>query len=169
MLILVLLAPVVFSRGTGVCPNIQSCLTTLTTAFNTFCNVNTTPAPCSCPVEWESITMTELGTINMQSNSTQSFVIPSSVPSTACEVLVYVYVFMGTAEEFYSHMKIYTESSPTRRFEKYLSLNTYPQSAISTVSENMFFPMPSNRQIYVSLSRSHPGNIGGHINLVGYR
>ena len=169
MLILVLLAPVVFSQDTEVCPNIQSCLTTLTTAFNTFCNNNTTPAPCSCPVEWESITMTHLGSINMQSTSTQSFVIPTTVPSTACEVLVYVYVRMGNSGNYLSHMKIYTESSPTRRFEKYLPIQTYPQSAVSTVSENMFFPMPSNRRIYVRLGRSHASWLAGDINVIGYR
>ena len=169
MLILVLLAPVVFSQDTEVCPNIQSCLTTLTTAFNTFCNVNTTPAPCSCPVEWESMTMTSLGTINMQSTSTQSFVIPTTVPSTAKEVLVYTYVNKGTSQEVFCNMKIYTESSPTRRFEKYLPIKTYNQNAYSTVSENMFFPMPSNRRIYVSLSRTHPGHVFGRVNIIGYR
>ena len=165
MLILVLLAPVVFSQDTEVCPNIQSCLTTLTTAFNTFCN----PVPCSCPVDWESMTMTSLGTINMQSTTTQSFVIPTTVPSTAREVLVYTYVNKGRSQEYFSNMKIYTESSPTRRFEKYLAIKTYNQNAYSTVSENMFFPMPSNRRIYVRLSRTHPGHVSGHINIIGYR
>ena len=142
-------------------------LTALTAAFNALCNVNTSPAQsCNCPVEWESFDMIRLGPINMQSNSIQSFVIPAAVPSTAREVLVYVYIYK---ENYFSNMKIYTESSPTRRFEKYLTIRTRPQNVLATVSENMFFPMPSNRRVYVRLPNAHPRNIDGFVNIIGYR
>ena len=127
------------------------------------------PSPCTCPVEWESFNIVRLGSINMRSTSTQSFVIPTAVPSTAKEVLVYVYTYMGYSVERDAHLKIYTESSPTRRFEKYLAIKTYKQDAYATASDNMFFPMPSNRRVYVSLSRALTGNVLGYINVIGYR
>ena len=58
------------------------------------------------------MTMTSLGTINMQSTSTQSFVIPTTVPATAREVLVYVYVIMGTSQDiFFQHEDIHRVQS----------------------------------------------------------
>ena len=120
-------------------------------------------------VEWVSFDMIQLGTINMQCTSTQSFVIPSSVPSTAGEVLVYVYAYMGHSQDLLAQMKIYTESIPTRRFEKYITIKTYSQEAYTVASDNMFFPMPSNRRVYVMLSQTLPGNVHGYVNIIGYR
>ena len=167
--LLSLLLPVLVLGHVEVCPNVHACLTTLTHAFDTLCNETMPPPPCTCPVEWESLNMVQLGTINMLSTSTQSFAIPAAVPSTAKEVLVYVYTYMGYSVERDAHLKIYTESSPTRRFEKYLAIKTYNQDAYATASDNMFFPMPSNRRVYVSLSRALTGNVSGKINVIGYR
>ena len=172
LLIIVLAAPMVLGQESTetTCQNVNTHLTALTAAFNDLCNVNTTPAqPCTCPVEWESFDMIQIGTINMQSTNTQSFVIPAAVPSTATEVLVYVYVIKGNSESVSSNMKIYTESSPTRRFEKYLTIRTWSQNALATVSENMFFPMPSNRRVYIRLPNAHPRNVYGFVNIIGYR
>ena len=113
--------------------------------------------------------MVQSGTINMETTNIQSFDIPAAVPETACEVLVYVYVIKGTATEYSSNMKIYTESNMNRRFEKYLHIYTYPQSAVSTVSENMFLPVTSDRKIHVRLTRTHPGNVSGYVYIIGYR
>lgn len=164
-----MLPVLVLSHGTEVCPSVHTCLTTLTQAFDTLCNETMPPPPCTCPVEWESFNMIQLGSINMRSTSTQSFVIPTAVPSTAKEVLVYVYTYMGASQDSSAHLKVYTESSPTRRFEKYLAIKTYNQGAYATASDNMFFPMPSNRRVYVSLSRALTGNVWGYINVIGYR
>ena len=170
--IIVLAAPMVLGQGSTAttCQNVNTHLTALTAAFNALCNVNTSPAQsCNCSVEWESISMTQIGTINVRSTNTQSFIIPNTVPSTAREVLVYVYVIKGYSQEYFSQMKIYTESSPTRRFEKYLPIKTYHQDAYSTTSENMFFPMPSNRRVYIRLTNTHPENVHGYVNIIGYR
>lgn len=164
-----LLPVLVLSHDTEVCPSVHTCLTTLTQAFDTLCNETMPPPPCTCPVEWESFNMIQLGVINMLSSSTQSFVIPTAVPSTAKEVLVYVNTYMGYSTSRRAHLKVYTESSPTRRFEKYLAIHTYSQEAYATASDNMFFPMPNNRRVYVRLSRALTGNVFGYINVIGYR
>ena len=168
-LFVVLLFPLVFASS-DVCPDVKTCITTLGQAFTSLCNETIPALPCSCPVEWESSDLIQLGTINMGSTSTQSFVIPSSsVPSTAREVLVYVYAYMGTSQDVFAQMKIYTESSPTRKFVKYLALKAYNQNAYAVASDNMFFPMPSNRRVYVMLSRTLSGYVFGYVNIIGYR
>ena len=99
------------------CGNVNTHLTALTEAFNSLCVGNTLSSSsrsCTCPVEWESFDMVRIGTINMNSTDIQSFDIPAAVPETACEVLVYVYVIKGTATEYSSNMKIYTESNMNR-------------------------------------------------------
>ena len=178
LLIIVLAAPMVLGQESTetTCQNVNTHLTALTAAFNDLCNANTTSTAttpsqtvCICSVEWESTGIIHIGSINMQSTNTQSFVIPEAVPSTAREVLVYVHVKKGGSEDTFCNMKIYTESSPTRRFEKYLPIQTFSQEAVSTVSENMFFPMTNNRQIYVHLTRSHRSWLAGQIHIIGYR
>ena len=145
--------------------------TTPTTPPPTTCTPPPTPAPvqeCMCPVEWESISLTRLGTINMGSTSTQSYTIPSTVP-TAKEVLVYIYVYMGTSSSLFSTMEVHTEVNTTRKFVKYLPLRTWSQNAISSVSENMWFPLTSNRRLYVKLSVALTGSLYGFVNIIGYR
>ena len=168
-LVVVLLFPLVFAQSNEVCPDVKTCLKILGQAFDTLCDDTTNVPQCSCPVEWESFNMIQLGTINMGTTGTQSYVIPSTVPSTAREVLVYVYINMGRSQDLFGQIKIYTESSPTRRFEKYLAIKTYNQEAWSTASDNMFFPMTSNRRVYVRLTRTFPGNVHGTVNVIGYR
>ena len=160
------------------CSTMHYHLMQLRGALNRLCDITCTgiPTPAvsppedSCPVEWESLTLVRLGTINMLSTSTQSFTIPASVPTTAKEVLVYVYVSKGHSTSRFAQMKIYTEASSTRQFVKYLPIQTYPQNAISTVSENMWFPLTTNRRIYISLSATLTGsNLVGYVNIIGYR
>ena len=67
-------------------------------------------------------------------------------------------------------MSVYTEDSTTRQFIMYLPIHTFPQSAISTVSENMWFPNPSNMRVFVKLSVPlQGGNVGGFVLVTGYR
>ena len=165
----ILLSPLVLGQNSTVCTNIESCLTTLSQGFTTLCN-GTIPTPsCSCPVEWESFNMVDLGAINMASTSTQTYTLPDAVPTTAKQVLVYVFAYMGYSQDLLAHLRIYTESSPTRRFEQYLLIKTYNQDAYGTSSANIFFPMPSNRRVYVNLSRTLPGNVFGRVSVIGYR
>ena len=149
------------------CSTVQYHLTQLTAAIQSLCGSDVEAALPSN--EWESITLQQIGTINMRSTSEQSFIIPSSIPTTAKEVLVYVYAFMGYSSERIILMTIHTEKSHTRKFKKYLPIRTYHQDAWSSVSENMWFPLTSNRRIYVKLSRATTGNVNGYINVIGYR
>ena len=93
-----------------------------TTAFNRLCN-STTPEPN--PVEWNSIPLTRIGDINTKTTATQTFQVPSIIPQTAKEILVHAYIVGGSSSPALFHVKVFTEQSPTRRFEKYLYLQTW--------------------------------------------
>ena len=44
------------------------------------------------PAEWEPLPLTKIGTVNTKITKLQTFRIPSSVPTTAHEVFVYMYI-----------------------------------------------------------------------------
>ena len=150
------------------CSTIQFHMKELTTAFNSLCNSITSPKPN--PVEWNSVPLTQIGTINLKTTVTQSFPIPSIIPDSAREVLVYVYIATGHNGNAFTHVKIFTEKSHERRFEKYLSIQSYPQSAFAMVEDNMWFPMTQNRRVYVKLTTALSGdNFKRGIFVIGYR
>ena len=121
-------------------------------------------------VEWNEYPLTQIGTIDMTSTSTQTFDIPTNIPAGATEVLVYTYVLMGYSTNLFTQMKVYTETSITRQFVKYLPIRTWSQSAYSTVSENMWFPISTNnRRVFVMLSHPASVNVAGFVNIIGYR
>ena len=139
----------------------------LTTAFNRLCN--STTGPESNPVEWNSIPLTRIGDINTKTTATQTFQIPSIIPQTAKEILVHAYIVGGNSSPALFHVKVFTEQSPTRRFEKYLYLQTWNQSAHTMTADNMWFPLTPNRRVYLSLSTTTVGFVWGHIYVIGYR
>ena len=150
------------------CYTIQFHMKELKTAFNSLCN-STAASPELNPVEWNSIPLTRIGDINMRTTATQTFQIPSTIPQTAKEILVYVYIIGGRSASIFVQMKVYTEMSHTRRFEKYLPLRTWSQEAHTMTADNMWFPLTPNRRVYLSLSGTTSGNVWGHINVIGYR
>ena len=44
------------------------------------------------PAEWEPLPLTKLGFVNMKTNVIQTFKMPPSVPATATEVFIYLYI-----------------------------------------------------------------------------
>ena len=149
------------------CCTIRFHMRKLNTAFDTLCNSTTDLIPN--PEEWESISLAHIGSINTQTTAMQTFVIPSSVPQTAREVLVYAYLLAGSSENRFTHVKIFTEKSHNRRFEKYLSLQTWPQDAYTMTVDNMWFPLATNRRIYVAVTTALGINTSGNIYITGYR
>ena len=79
------------------------------------------------------------------------------------------YIVGGTSQNALIHMKIFTEQSHTRRFEKYLSVQTWNQNAHTMTADNMWFPLTRNRRVYLSLSTTTVGSLWGHIYVIGYR
>ena len=103
----------------------------------------------------------------MRHPSTLSYVIPSVIPSTAKNVLVFATMYTGSANRVSQSIKIFTQGR-SKRYEKYLFSFSYPQGAINTNSDNIWFPMPVNRRIYMTLTDDAGNNCGANLYVVGY-
>ena len=124
---------------------------------------------CGCAFNWTSVAATSIGTSNLQHASTVSFTIPSVIPSSANEVLIHAGVFSGTSNRGpYHDLKIFTQIG-SARYEKYLLVYSYPQPAYNTNSDNMWFPMPPNRRVYLTVPTAHGSNAGARLFAIGYR
>ena len=142
----------------------------LTIAIESLCNATATPPPNN-HAEWSSLPLEHIGVINLRHTNTQSFLIPSTVPDTAKEILIYIYLKAGTSQNAFTHVKVFTEESHERRFEKYLAIEAYRQSAHTYTVDNMWFPVTQNRRIYmyVKVFKALSGNVGGNLYVICYR
>ncbi len=134
----------------------------------------TTPSPPTMPpyspYKWTSLLKTSIGTSNLQHAGTLSFTIPSVViPYSAREVLIHAGVYMGTSSRGpQQDLKIFTQIETTR-YEKYLLEFSWYQEAINTNSDNMWFPMPPNRRVYLTVPAAMGDNAGVRLFAIGYR
>ena len=129
----------------------------------------TTELQCSCSVNWTSVPFAQIGTTNLKHAATLSFTIPSIVPSSAREVLIHTAFSTGSSNNGpQQFIKIFTQIG-TAKYEKYLLMHSYPQNAINTNSDNMWFPMPPNRRIYLTLQTAVGHNSGAWLHAIGYR
>ena len=121
------------------------------------------------PYNWTSVPMTSIGSSNLQHAATFSYNIPDVIPSTAREVLVHAGFYTGHSNNGpLQYLKIYTQIE-TNRYEKYLMVFSYPQSAVNTNSDNMWFPMPPNRLVYLTVPTETGNNSGVRLYVIGYR
>lgn len=152
-----------FTDQTATCADIQQNLQSLSTALQAWCNHTST-------VTWTSVPRTEIGTNNLARPETFPYNIPTVIPSTAREVFVFVGAYQG--DEYNNRdpdfLKIYTLQG-TNSYEQYLYLMPYFQSAYNTNSDNMWFPMPSNRLIYLQVPVAHGPNCMAVLYAIGYR
>ena len=168
------------------CSNVQSKLEDLSKAVQTLCgslsaspSVATQPPPavqCDCAprVNWTSVTMTSIGNTSSRAAGTLAYDIPSVIPSNAKEVLILASAAIGTSGPSGRghYIKIYTlqgSQQGSQQFEKYIYIMTYPQSAVSTNSDNLWFPMTTGRQVFVELTYAHTGNVYVYLHAIGYR
>ena len=108
---------------------------------------------------WTPTNKTVIAQTEFSEATTHQLSIPSVIPDTAREFLLYATVLCG-----YSHTNdlradiiFYVEDGGTC-YEKFLHMHTYRQSAYNTNSDNMWFPMPSNRLIHIEVPVVLPGN-----------
>ena len=104
----------------------------------------------------------------MRYPGTVSYPIPSVIPSTAKNVLVYAHMYTGINNKVQQHTKIYTQDGNNKRYEKYLYSFSYGRSPNNINSENMWFPMPANRKIYTTLTHSAGTYSALQVFVIGY-
>ena len=121
-------------------------------------------------VPWTPVNKTEIGRADLNTATTLSYSISSIIPSTAREVLVYPTVLCGNSEPGNSGADIayYVEVNGVR-YENFLYMHGYPQNAYNTNSDNMWFPMPSNRMVYVKVPVPFPQFCYTYVSVIGYR
>ena len=157
------------------CSDIMSKMEGLKAAIESMCG-NSTPTSTSPPIQqyyhpvnWTSVTKKYIGSSNLQHASTMTFTIPNIIPSSAREVLIFVGANIGGSNRGpYQDVIIFTQIGTTR-YEKYLTLYSWTQNAINTNSENMWFPMPPNRRVYLTVPARHDRNARVRFFAIGYR
>ena len=136
------------------------------------CGLSASGGDCSCQADptWTSISIRSFGISNLRSTGTISFVIPSSIPVTAKEVLVFTEIQNGSSgpQDRISRLKLYTEEG-NKRYEQYITIHTYIQGAWNTNSDNMWFPLMSNRRLYLEKPNVHSGGVSVQVFAIGYR
>ena len=123
---------------------------------------------CNCAgmTKWISVNKTTIGSSTLRQAATITFIIPTIIPSNASEVLIHV-AFQGSNTPT-QDLKIFTQIGSTR-YEKYLIIMAY--SGGNTNSDNMWFPMPLNRRVYLTTLRASGQSQSGEVKLyaIGYR
>ena len=151
-------------KDEGTCSDVQLKLEDLSKAVLAMCE--------SLPlvVTWTSVPMTRFVVSYLRDTGIHDYDIPSVIPSSAKEVLLLASAEIGKSEpQGQSHyIKIYTQQD-SQTFEKYLFIKTYIQDAQSTNSDNLWFPMTSDRKVYVHVNFTHSGYLTFYLHAIGYR
>jgi hypothetical protein len=118
---------------------------------------------------WTSVPKTNFAENTLQHAGTSSFTIPTVIPSSAREVLIYTSMFSAWSSVGpHQDVKIFTQIGTTP-YEKYLHVYSAAQNAINTNSDNMWFPMPPNRRVYITVPRAHGSGTSVYLSAIGYR
>ena len=70
--------------------------------------------PLTYSATWDSVSRTRIGGINFVTTNAQSFLIPSVIPDTVTEVVLYIEIRAGYNQNGYCIIKIFTEESDDR-------------------------------------------------------
>ena len=121
-------------------------------------------------VTWKSVPITSIGNTEFHSRGTLSYEIPSIIPDEAMEVLIYVYFYKRSSSGWLSHFKIHTEGDNGEEYSKYISLSPFSHSySHSSNTDNLWFPMPRSRRIFLNVPYALSNSIGGYLYAIGYR
>ena len=118
---------------------------------------------------WTPVNKTEIGRDNLNNATTLSYTIPDIIPTTAQAVLVYVTARCGHSSVNKDEDIIYYVVVNGVRYEHFLHMLGYPQLAYNTNSDNMWFPMPSDRLVYVEVPIAFPEFCHTFVSVIGYR
>ena len=107
---------------------------------------------------WTPVRKTYIGRVHLThpSNIYLAFRIPSVIPSGVRAVLIYTTLECGRAnQDVTQDVQIFTEGTyGYPHYLKYIYVHSYNQNAWNTNSENMWFPMPANRKVYMKYTRN---------------
>ena len=120
-------------------------------------------------VTWTSVSHVLIGSSDIRTVATYSYTIPNSIPNEAKEVLVLAVGRQGySSRDIDTYLKIYTLEELSH-YEQYIYMHSYNQDAYNTVSDNLWFPMTSNRRIYLQVPNTNGGGNWVGLYAIGYR
>ena len=154
----------------GSCSNVQEKLNGLKEAVEALCEGTSVSIP-TVRNTWTSVPITSIGSNFLRHVNTFSFALPSgaTIPSDAKNVLIYAVMRSGYSNRGITyHLKIFTKDSNHKYFEQYLYMYTYNQVAVNTNSDNMWFPMPIDRRIYMTVARDGGASCYAELFVIGY-
>ena len=134
--------------------------------------INTTVSAISSELAmWTPVAKTPIGpeNVSLENATTYNFQIPNVIPLTAEEFMVYASVICGTASLRRSGDIIFYVLHNGLRLEKFLYMHGYDQRAFNTNSDNMWFPMPTDRLMHLGIGVAMPGNCFAQLFTIGYR
>lgn len=128
------------------------------------------PPGCRCPANWTAVTLTHLGTSDLMEVNTLAFDIPSIIPSSAGEFLVFCSIYIGNTGQQgpYQNLAIFTEIN-NARYYKYLAVYPWNADDYSFASDNMWFPMPTNREVFITVTATCGRHANFNCFVTGYR
>lgn len=114
--------------------------------------------------------MTPIGKTNLSKAYNLSYTVPDVIPSGAKEVLVHASLHCGYSMLGpYISTRFYTQIG-NNRYEQYLILFSWEEKALNTNSDNMWFPMPTDRLIHlVVMDEYGDDGAGATMFAIGYR
>ena len=120
---------------------------------------------------WTPVNITEIGSDLLHVATTLAYSIPPDVvPDAAVEILLYSTVFCGsTSRGVSANIVFYVEDGDGILYRKFLYMVGWDQLAYNTNSDNMWFPMPSNRMVYVEVPVAFRDYCYARVSVIGYR
>ena len=112
--------------------------------------------------------LTWIGNVDMETTDVQTFPLPTSIPATATEVLIYAYIKAGVSEIVSPEVRYYTQLG-AYTFDMYLHISGWPQDANTVTCDNMWLPLTPEWTLHVQLSEKIVGGLIGPIRVIGYR
>lgn len=119
---------------------------------------------------WTSIAPIPLGKFFFDTTSTTFYSIPKEVPSSAMEVLIQTMVQCGNEGPYREFtVNLWTEIE-SQKYTKYIEGARYAQNAISFSSEEKWFPIGTDRKLYLQCNDKQLVSCHGlKLSVVGYR
>ncbi len=125
-----------------------------------------------CLATWTPVNLTYIGKADFGAGTTATFhfQIPDIIPDSASEFLLYATLNCGYSDniDMRANIIFYVERKGIR-FEKFLLMHGYYQDAWNTNSDNMWFPLPADRQIHLEIVPIAFRKCSSRLWVIGYR
>ena len=157
---------------TATCKVIQGKLQELKSSVDSLCGeVNATLPPPPIRNTWTSVPKTNVAFNNLHQAATFSYIIPSVIPSDAKNILIFAVAGLGPPKNaLYAaggDVIIFTQDGSNEHYEQYMNLTAW-KGTWRSQTDNMWFPMPANRRIYITVPVSMANDGGFYLYAIGY-